>query len=181
MKKIAFFTAVISLMVVMAGCGAPQSQPSPPPPPTIPVTPGYIQSHDYNLGFGFEYPESWAMEVPPSAPGQDPSLEKLEVYTKKGEPTRFEVSVKSTSFKSLAEIQAFGYIDKQSILEETFVEINNRQAYEVIFRQYPDDKARWIMFLANGKEYAIRFYTTEALYPANEGIFDHVIASFVID
>lgn len=114
-------------------------------------------------------------------PGQDPSLEKFEVYTKTGEPTRFEVSVKSASFKSLAEIKAFGYIDQQSILKETFVEVKNRQAYEVVFRQYPDNKARWITFLANGKEYAIKFYTTEALYPANEGIFDHVIASFVID
>jgi len=58
-------------------------------------------------------------------PGQDPSLEKLEVYTKKDEPTKFEVSVKSTSFKSLAEIQAFGFIDRQSILKEAFIEVNN--------------------------------------------------------
>jgi len=148
MKEVVFFTAVISLMVVIAGCGAPKSQPL--SPTTIPVTSGYIQSHDNKLGFGFDYPESWAMEVPPSAPGQAPSLEKLEVYTKKGEPTRFEVSVKLTSFRSLAEIQAFGYIDRQSILKETFVEVNNRQAYEVIFRQYPDGEAKWIMFLANG-------------------------------
>ena len=182
MKRITLFTAVISLMVVMVGCGTPQGQQSsPPPPPTAPVTPGYIQSHDYKLGFGFDYPENWTMEVTPYMPGQDPSLEKLEVYTKKGEPTKFEVSVKSTSFKSLAEIQAFGFIDRQSILKETFIEVNNRQAYEVIFWQYPTDKARWITFLANGKEYAIRFYTTEALYPANEEFFNHVIASFAID
>jgi hypothetical protein len=181
MKKIAFFTAVISLIVVMAGCGTPKSQQSPLPPPVVPVTPGYIQSHDNTLGFGFDYPENWAMEVTPYMPGQDPSLEKLEVYTKKDEPTKFEVSVKSTSFKSLAEIQAFGFIDRQSILKESFIEVNNRQAYEVIFRQYPNDEAMWIIFLANGKEYAIRFYTTEALYPANEETFNHIIASFVID
>jgi hypothetical protein len=181
MKKTAFFMAVISLVVVMAGCGTSHSQPSPPPPPIAPVTPGYIQSHDNKLGFGFDYPESWAMEVTPYMPGQDPSLEKLEVYTKTGEPTRFEVSVKSTSFNSLAEIQAFGFIDRQSILKETFVEVNNRQSYEVVFRQYLNDEAMWITFLANGKEYAIKFYTTEVLYPANEGIFNHVIASFLID
>lgn len=107
--------------------------------------------------------------------------EKVEVFTKKGEPTRIEITVKLTNLKSLAEIKAFGYIDQQSILKETFVVINNRQAYEVVFRQYPDKKARWIMFLANGKEYAIKIYTTEDLYPANEEIFDHVIASFVIN
>jgi len=66
-------------------------------------------------------------------------------------------------------------------LKESFIEVNNRQAYEVIFRQYPNDEAMWIIFLANGKEYAIRFYTTEALYPANEETFNHIIASFVID
>jgi len=44
MKKIAFFTAVISLIVVMTGCGTPKSQQSSLPPPVVPVTPGYIQS-----------------------------------------------------------------------------------------------------------------------------------------
>ena len=103
------------------------------------------------------------------------------MYSKKGEPTRIEIVVGPTRFKSLAEIKAFGYIDQQSILKETFVEINNRQAYDVTFKQYPDNKARWVRFLANGKEYKIAIYTTENLYPTNEEIFDHVIASFVIN
>jgi len=80
----------------------------------------------------------------------------------------------------LAEVKAFGYIDQASILKEKFVEINDREAYEVIFKQYPDKKVKWVIFLANDKEYTIQCYTTEDLYAASEGIFDHVIDSFII-
>jgi len=90
------------------------------------------------------------------------------------------VSVKSTNLKSLAEVKAFGYIGRESILKERFVEINDREAYEIIFRQYPDKKAKWIIFLTNGKEYTIERYTTENLYTTSEEIFDHVINSFII-
>ncbi len=108
-------------------------------------------------------------------------MDKVEVYTKKGEPTRIEITVKPTRFQSLAEIKAFGYIDRQSILEESFVVLNSRQAYDVTFKQYPDNKARWIILLANGKEYKMAIYTTEDLYTANEETFKHVIASFTIN
>lgn len=90
------------------------------------------------------------------------------------------IRVKSTNLKSLAEVKAFGYIDRESILKERFVEINDKEAYEVIFKQYPDRKAKWVIFLANDKEYAIECYTTEDLYIAPEEIFDHVIGSFII-
>ena len=89
--------------------------------------------------------------------------------------------VKSTNLMSLAEVKAFGYISRESILKEGFVEINDRKAYEVIFRQYPDKKAKWVIFLANDKEYEIQCYTTEDLYATSEKIFDHVICSFYIE
>ena len=183
MKKLVFLTIVISLLIVIAGCSASQDQtPLVSPPPTAPVTPGYIQSYDHKLGFGFEYPESWEIEVVPTDnPGGGVSMDKVEVYTKKGEETRIEIVVGPTRFKSLAEIKAFGFIDQQNILKESFAEINSRQAYDITFKQYPDDKARWVLFLANDKEYKIAIYTTADLYPANEEIFDHVIFSFVID
>jgi len=152
-------------------------QPSIPPPPTTPVTPGYIQSYDHKLGFGFEYPEDWEMQVPQF----ESPYEKVEVFTKKGEPTRIVIRVKSTSLKNLAEVKSFGYISRESILEEKFVEINNREAYEVIFKQYPDKKAKWVIFLANDKEYTIECYTTEDLYAASEETFDHAINSFIIE
>jgi len=177
MKRVAFFAIVISLMVVAAGCGSPQSQPSLPPPPTAPVTPGYIRSYDHNLGLGFDYPEDWEMQVPYF----ESPFEKVESFTKAGEETRIVISVQSTNFKSLAEVKGFGYIDQQSILEEGFVKINDREAYEVVFKQYPDNKTKWVIFLANDREYRIDSRTTEDLYPAREEIFDYVIASFVID
>lgn len=108
-------------------------------------------------------------------------FEKVEVFTKAGEETRIVISVQSTNFKSLAEVKGFGYIDQQSILKDSFVKINDREAYEVVFKQYPDKKAKWVIFLANDREYRIDCRTTEDFYPAREEIFDHVIASFVID
>ena len=184
-----FNLGVISVLVALlvisiaftGGCTRQPStgEPSPPvpPPPTEPVTPGYVRGYDHQLGFGFEYPEDWEMQVPQF----ESPYEKVEVFTKKGEPTRIVVSIKLTNLKSLAEVKAFGYIDRESILKETFVEINDRKAYEVVFRQYPDKKARWIVFLANGKEYTIECYTTEYLYAAREEIFDHVLASLIIE
>ena len=174
MKGLALSAIAISASLVLAGCGVPQGQP--PPPPTVPVTPGYTQTYDHKLGYGFEYPEDWEMQVPEF----ESPYEKVEVFTKKGEPTRIAISVKLTNLKSLAEVKAFGYIDRESILKEGFVEINDREAYEVIFKQYPDRKAKWVIFLANDKEYAIECYTTEDLYIAPEEIFDHVIGSFII-
>lgn len=102
------------------------------------------------------------------------------MFTKKGEPTRIVISVKSTDLKSLAGVKAFGYISRDSILEEEFVDVNDREAYEVIFEQYPDKKAKWVIFLANDREYKIECSTTEALYNEYEEIFDHVINSFIM-
>ena len=108
-------------------------------------------------------------------------FEMVEIFTKEGEETRIVISVQLTNLTSLAEVKGFGYIDQHSILKDGFVTINDRQAYEVVFKQYPDKKARWVIFLANDREYRIDCSTTEELYPARENIFDHVIASFVID
>ena len=54
----------VSLLAVsiafMGGCTKQSStgEPSLPVPSTTPVTPGYIQSYDHQLGYGFEYPEA---------------------------------------------------------------------------------------------------------------------------
>jgi hypothetical protein len=172
MKRLVLSAIAISASLVLAGCGVPQSQ----PPSTVPVTPGYIRGYDHQLNFGFDYPEDWEEEVPQF----ETPYERVEVFTKKGEPTQIVVSVKLTNLKSLAEVKGFGYINEQSILKEGFVNINDRLAYEVIFKQYPNNKAKWVIFLANDREYRIECYTTEDFYPAREEIFDYVIASFVI-
>ena len=179
-KKLIFVIAILAIVVLASSIWLyterQTSEPPIPPPPITPVTAGYIQVYDHKLGYGFEYPEDWEMQIPE----YEFPYEKVEVFTKKGEPTRIVLSVKSTNLKSLAEVKAFGYIDRESILEEGFVEINDRKAYEVIFRQYPDKKAKWVIFLANDREYMIRCHTTEDLYAASEEIFDHVINSFYI-
>ena len=136
MKRLAISSIAISSLLVLAGCGVPRSQPS--PPPIEPVTPGFIWSYDHQLNFGFEYPEDWETQVPEC---KFP-LEKVRVFNKTEEPTRIVISVKSTNLISLVEVKAFGYIAQQSILKEKFAEINDREAYEVIFKQYPDKKAK---------------------------------------
>ncbi len=150
------------------------------PPQTMPVapsTPGYLRTYDYDLGLGFDYPEDWETEVPQFGP----PFEKVEVFTKAGEQTRIVISVHTTWFGSLAEVKGFGYIDRQSISRDGFVVVNDRQAYEVAFTQHPDKRAKWVIFLVNDREYRIECYSTEELYPAREEVFDHVIASFVIE
>ena len=171
---LAVFIAFMGGCTIQSSTGEPSS---PAPPPTEPGTPGYIRVYDHKLGYGFEYPEDWEMQVPQF----ESPYEKVEVFTKKGEPTQIKILVKSTTLKSLAEVKAFGYVDRASILTEKFVEINDREAYEIIFEEYPDRKAKWVIFLANHKEYSIECYATEDLYAASEEIFDHVVNSFNIN
>lgn len=165
----------IAAIVIFAGCieeKAPDIT-----PPTTSVTPGYIRGYDHQLDFGYEYPEDWE--------AQDRECkfprERWEEYTKAEGESRIVISVTSTDLKSLAEVKGFDYIDRDSILKDSFVEINDRKAYEVIFKQYPDRKAKWVTFLANDMEYTIYCSTTEELYDEYEEIFDHVINSFFIE
>lgn len=176
-KKLVLGTTILAIVVLTPSIWAcTESQTSEAPIPSPPITPGYIRVYDHQLGYEFEYPEDWEMQVPQF----ESPYEKVEVFTKKGEPTQIKILVKSTNLMSLAEVKAFGYVSRESILKEKFVEINNREAYEVIFKQYPDKKARWVILLANDKEYTIQCHTTEDLYAASEEFFGHVINSFVV-
>ena len=180
-KILTFGLIAIISIVFISGCVQEETIPIDeelPTPPTIPASIGYIRSYDHNLNYGFEFPEDWEMQVRDVNPPFEVSMKFIK---DKEEPTRIDVLIKSTDFKSLAEVKAFGYIDRQSILEDGFVEINDRKAYEVVFKQYPDKKVKWVIFLANGKEYMIHCYATEELYAASEEIFDHVINSFIIE
>lgn len=95
-------TIEIISIVLMSGCVNEKEE-----TPTItPATQGYIQGYDHKLGYGFDYPADWEMQIPEF----DSPYENVEVFTKIGEPTRIKVSVKSTDLKSLAEVKAFGYI-----------------------------------------------------------------------
>ena len=167
-------------IVFIGGCTREPSPPIP-PPPTEPVTPGYIQSYDHKLGYGFEYPEDWEMHSPEEfTPGA--GIEKVEMFTKKGEGTSITVIVRTTDWKNLQEVKKqYGEIDPlKIILKEDIIEVNGREGYEIIYKD-PPMKTREVVFLANGKAYTIKYSTTEDLYATSEEIFDYVINSFVIE
>jgi len=176
------FMAVCIILVVLCMCVEEETETPIPTPPTIPATVGYVRDYDYKLDYGLEYPEDWEMQVQDVNPPIELSMKFI-----KDEIARIEISINLTDLKSLTEVKAFGYIDRQSILEDGFVEINDRKAYEVVFKQQvgwdPDayNKAKWVIFLANDREYMIRCYATEELYSEYEEIFDHVINSFYIE
>ena len=167
----------------MGGCTKQSStgEPSLPVPSTTPVTPGYIQSYDHKLGYGFEYPEDWEIHSPEEVtPGE--GIEKVEMFTKKGEGTSITIIVKSTDLKNLEEVKKL--YEKihpiKIVLKEDIIEVNGREGYEIIYKS-PPMKTREVVFLANDKAYTISYSTNEDLYDASEGIFDHVINSFNIE
>ncbi len=183
-----FSLGVISVLVallVMAiafvgGCTSQPNtgEPSLPVPPTTPVTPGYIRVYDYILDFGFEYPEDWEMQVPKV----EFPLEKVEMFTKKGEGTSITIIVKSTDLKNLEEVKKL--YEKihpiKIVLKEDIIKVSGREGYEIIYKS-PPMKTREVVFLTNGRAFTISYSTTEDLYAASEEIFDHVINSFVIE
>ena len=185
-----FNVGVISVLVAllavsiafMGGCTKQSStgDPSLPVPSTTPVTPGYIQSYDHKLGYGFEYPEDWKVHSPEEVtPGG--GIEKVEMFTKKGEGTSITIIVKSTDLKNLEEVKKL--YEKihpiKIVLKEDIIEVNGREGYEIIYKS-PPMKTREVAFLANGRAYTISYSTTEDLYDASEEIFDHVLNSFII-
>jgi len=182
---------LVALLVVaiafMGGCTRQPSteEPSPPAPspPTEPVTPGYIQIHDHKLGYGFEYPEDWEMQIPEVVDGED--IESVVMFTKPGTPTTLSVIVKLSNLTSLEEakeefkeeLRKLG----RTILEEREVIVNGREGYEVIYKPIAAVKMRQVIFIANGKSYMLVCSTAEALYDEYRDTFDHVINSFAIE
>jgi len=179
-----------SLLVVsiafMSGCTSQPSTGEPsspvPSPPTEPVTPGYVQGYDHKLGYGFEYPEDWEMQVPEVVNGED--VERVEMFTKPGTPTTLIVTVKLSNLTSLEEVKEefkeglkkLGGI----ILEEKEIVVNDREGYEVIYKPIAAVKIRQVIFITNGKSYMLVCSTAEVLYDEYEETFDHIINSFVI-
>jgi len=182
----------VSLLVVSiaftGGCTrqSDTGEPSPPVPPTEPVpgalsTQGYV--YDEELGYGFEYPGGWEMQIPEVVDGED--VESVVMFTKPGTPTTLSVIVRLSNLTSLEEakeefkegLRKLG----STILEEREIVVNGREGYEVIYKPIAVVKMRQVIFLANGRAYTISYSTTEDLYDASEEIFDHVINSFVIE
>ena len=181
MNKKLIFGIMIVLVVIVVFWFAGQVWFAGKVPPTEPVTPGYIQVYDYKLNYGIEYPEDWQMHSPEEVtPGG--GIEKVEMFTKKGEGTSITLIVKSTNWENLEEVKKlYGEIHPLKItLKEDIIEVNGRNGYEIIYKS-PPTKTREVVFLDNGRAYTIKYSTTEDLYAASEEIFDHVINSFIIE
>ena len=172
------------LVVSIAFIGGCTGEPSPPAPtpPTEPVTPGYIQSYDHKLGYGFEYPENWEMQIPEVIDGED--TESVVMFTKPGTSTTLIVTVKLSNLTSLEEVkEEFKEGLKGlggTILEEREIVVNGREGYEVIYKPIAAVKMRQVIFIANGKNYMLVCSTAEVLYDEYRDTFDHIINSFVI-
>ena len=169
---------------------APVPAPAPapvPPPPTEPVpvpgaltTQGYV--YDDKLGYGFEYPGGWEMEIPEVIDGED--IESVLMFTKPGTSTTLIVTVKLSNLTSLEEVkeEIKEVLNKlgRTILEEREVIVNGREGYEVIYKPIAVVKIRQVIFIANGKSYMLICSTAEVLYDEYRDTFDHIINSFVI-
>jgi hypothetical protein len=190
--NVGVISVLVTLLVVsiafMGGCTRQSStdEPSPPgpgpTPPTDPVTPGYIRDYDYILGYGFEYPEDWEMDIPEVIDGED--TESIVMFTKPGTPTTLIVTVKLSNLASLEEAkeEIKEALDKlgRTILEEREIVVNGREGYEVIYRPIAAVKMRQVIFIANGKTYMLVCSTAEVLYDEYRDTFDHIINSFTI-
>ncbi len=178
-------SVLVALLVFIAFVGGCTKQPNSgePSPPITPVTPGYIQVYDHQLGYGFEYPDDWEMQTPEVVDGED--VESAEMFTKPGTPTTLIVTIKLSNLTSLKEVK--GEIKEElnnlgmTILEEREIVVNDREGYEVIYKPIAPVKMRQVIFIANGKSYMLVCSTAEPLYDEYEEIFDHVLNSFVIE
>lgn len=176
-KKILVAGIVFALILITSIMFYLEPEEEIPEVPTIQTTAGYIQVVDYTFDFGYDYPEDWDYEIVDF----HLPIEYVEVFTNYDGNTRMIISIKQTDFSSLAQVKGFGYISSDSIIEEKFVDINGRSCYVVEFTQYPDVKAKWVIFLVNGRVYTLEFYVTEDRYEDVQEIFDHVLNSFYVE
>ena len=183
---ISVLVALLAVSITfMGGCTGEPSPPAP-VPPTEPVTPGVLTTQGYvyddKLGYGFEYPGGWEMEIPKVVDGED--IESVAMFTKPGTPTTLSVIVKLSNLTSLEEVkEEFREGLKGlggTILEEREVIVNGREGYEVIYKPIAAVKIRQVIFIANGKSYMLVCSTAEVLYDEYEETFNNVINSFVI-
>ena len=185
-KKAMLLGMILLLVVLLGACAAPAPAPVlPPPTKPVPVpgaltTQGYV--YDDKLGYGFEYPGGWKMEIPEVIDGED--TESVVMFTKPGTPTTLIVTVKLSNLTSLEEVkEEFREGLKGlggTILEEREIVVNGREGYEVIYKPIAAVKIRQVIFIANGKSYMLVCSTAELLYDEYEETFNNVINSFVI-
>jgi hypothetical protein len=179
---IAITIIVLSALIVgymIFSHGSNGSNESLPSPPTTPVTSGYIQSFDYALSYGFEYPEDWDIHSPDEFT-MSQGVKKLDMFTKKGEGTSITVIAKTTNWKSLDEVKKlFKETYSDTIIEENIIEVNSVRGYEIKRLDSPT-KTKMVIFIVNDMVYEFDYLSLEDLYNVSEPVFDHVVNSFRI-
>ena len=169
----------IAAIVIFAGCIEEKAPASTPIPPTTPVSQGYIQSYDHNLNYGFEYPEDWEIYSPDEF-SLTQGVKKVDIFTKSSEATSIIIIAKTTNWKNLDEVKnLYKEIYREIIVKKNIIEVNNVKGYEMTRLNSPT-KFKVVIFIVNDMVYEFNYGATEDLYDGSEGIFDHVINSFVI-
>ena len=169
----------IAAIVIFAGCIEEKAPASTPIPPTTPVSQGYIQSYDHNINYGFEYPEDWEIYSPDEF-SLTQGVKKVDIFTKSSEATSIIIIAKTTNWKNLDEVKnLYKEIYREIIVKKNIIEVNNVKGYEMTRLNSPT-KFKVVIFIVNDMVYEFNYGATEDLYDGSEGIFDHVINSFVI-
>ncbi len=164
----------------------PPTDPAPGPSPGPLSTPGY--AYDDELGYGFDYPGGWEMQVTLMADLEvqiEEDIESILMFTKPGTPTTLIVTVTLSDLTTLEELKVEfrEAVEKlgATIFEQTEITASGREGYEVIYSPFPSIKMRQVMFIANGKSYMITCSTAEQLYDEYEETFDSIMSSFTIE
>lgn len=183
-KQIGALVVVIGAMLLAFGFWSMKQAPSTgmpqvPPPPTTPVTPGYIQTYDYTLNYGFEYPDNWTVHNS-SEFTISQGIERVDQFTD-NEGSSIAIISKTNDWKSLEEVQSVyrGIRAPETIVNESIIEVNGIKGYAIVSADSPM-KRKEVIFLAGGKVYELSYGALDTQYDSSLPIFEHVLGSFNI-
>jgi hypothetical protein len=183
-KQITGSVLVLGVMLLVLGFLLMKQAPEPgmpqiPPPPTTPVTIGYIQTYDYTLNYGFEYPENWAVHNS-SEFTISQGIERVDQFTN-NEGSSIAIISKTNDWKSLEDVQSVyrGIRAPETIVNESIIEVNGTKGYAIVSTNDPM-KTKEVILLARGKVYELSYNAMETQYDASLATFDHVLGSFNI-
>lgn len=148
---------------------------------TTPVSIGYIQGFNHDLGYGYDSPENWTMRSGPEYFHIDGGILNVEQFVDEPEGTTITVIVKTSIWKNLDEAKTvISDAYHEDILNERMIEVNGIEGYELT-RESSPTKFKMVIFYVNGRIYEFDYGADENLYDASESIFDHVVNSFNIE
>ena len=185
-RVVLFLLMIISGIVLISGCLSKSEEKTIdtqiPTITTTPVSLGYIQSFNHELGYGYEYPENWTMRSGPEYFNMDGGILNVEQFVEEPEATTITVIAKTSVWKDLDEAKAvISDSFRDDILTERMIEVNGIKGYELTHQttNYPA-KSKIVVFYVDGRIYEFDYGADLKLYDTSESIFDHVVNSFNI-